>query len=243
MVLGSEHNQVFDIPYETALVCDAYMAANVQDVIMLFGDSITQGGWDDGGFGQKLSHVYARRLDVLNRGLSGYNTEWAIPVFEQCFATQHEQKHTPTVRLLTIWFGANDACLKPSPQHVPLDRFVVNLKHIVQMVQSPSSAYYSPRTKIILITPPPVSTLQRGADLASRNPPLKLDRDFNVTKSYAAAVMQVGQEEGVPVLDIWNLLWKACGEHEEGLSKYLADGLHLNKEGYAVSPVVLLGSC
>ena len=27
--------------------------------------------------------VYARKLDVLNRGLSGYNTEWAIPVFEQ----------------------------------------------------------------------------------------------------------------------------------------------------------------
>jgi len=27
--------------------------------------------------------VYARKLDVINRGLSGFNTEWAIPVFEQ----------------------------------------------------------------------------------------------------------------------------------------------------------------
>ena len=27
--------------------------------------------------------VYSRKLDVINRGLSGFNTEWAIPVFEQ----------------------------------------------------------------------------------------------------------------------------------------------------------------
>lgn len=27
--------------------------------------------------------VYARKYDILNRGFSGYNTEWAIPVAEQ----------------------------------------------------------------------------------------------------------------------------------------------------------------
>lgn len=27
--------------------------------------------------------VYARKLDVLNRGFSGYTTEWAIPIFKQ----------------------------------------------------------------------------------------------------------------------------------------------------------------
>ena len=33
---------------------------------------------------QKNSQVvYCRKLDVINRGLSGFNTEWAIPVFEQ----------------------------------------------------------------------------------------------------------------------------------------------------------------
>ena len=79
------------------------MAANVIDAIMLFGDSITQGSWELDGIGARLSCwfllgsfrgemgltdlrnlvVYARKLDVINRGLSGYNTEWAIPVFEQ----------------------------------------------------------------------------------------------------------------------------------------------------------------
>ncbi|EEB87708.1 hypothetical protein MPER_14852, partial [Moniliophthora perniciosa FA553] len=101
------------------------MAACVQDCIMLFGDSITQGAWDEGGFGAKmtpyiLQDVYARKLDVLNRGLSGYNTDWAMPLFKKFLATQEQQKYTPKVRLVVIWFGANDACIKPSPQHVPI---------------------------------------------------------------------------------------------------------------------------
>lgn len=65
------------------LVLAIPMAANVLDTIVLFGDSITQGGWQPHGFAQRLAYVYARKLDVTNRGLSGYNTEWAIPVFEQ----------------------------------------------------------------------------------------------------------------------------------------------------------------
>ena len=90
--------QVFSLPF---LHCN--MSANVQNSIMLFGDSITQGGWETGmnGFGaslaRELPHIdnrcgmilrffldrYARKLDVINRGFSGYNTEWGIPVFEQ----------------------------------------------------------------------------------------------------------------------------------------------------------------
>jgi hypothetical protein len=29
------------------------------------------------------AEAYARKLDVVNRGFSGYNSRWAIPVFEQ----------------------------------------------------------------------------------------------------------------------------------------------------------------
>lgn len=36
------------------------MAATIQEAIMLFGDSITQGGWEPGlnGFGERLSREY-----------------------------------------------------------------------------------------------------------------------------------------------------------------------------------------
>lgn len=34
--------------------------------------------------------IYARRLDVINRGMSGYNTDWGIPVFEQAWPDYFE---------------------------------------------------------------------------------------------------------------------------------------------------------
>ncbi|KAH9484034.1 GDSL esterase [Psilocybe cubensis] len=211
------------------------MAAHVQDVFMLFGDSITQGAWEPGlnGFGQRLSHVYARKLDVLNRGLSGYNTEWGIPVFEQCIAKRSDE-NAPKLRVLAIWFGANDACILPSPQHVPLTKFSSNLNKMVDMVKSPESPRYSPDTRIILISPPPVNTLARRADLAARNPPLALDREFEITRAYSEAVREVANAQNVPFVDVWNAIWTAAGENEESLSKFLGDGLHLNEDGYKI---------
>ncbi|KAJ7752012.1 GDSL Lipase/Acylhydrolase [Mycena metata] len=199
------------------------------DVIMLFGDSITQGGWSDGGFGARLANAYSRKFDVLNRGLAGYNTEWALPVLEQCLPNKRDQQHVAKIKLLVVWFGANDACIKPSPHHVPLPKFTDNLNRIVHLVHSAD-----PSTKIILVTPPPVNTHQRLANLASRDPPLALDRNFEVTKEYAEAVKAAAGASNVPVVDVWTAIWKAAGEREEALSRYLSDGLHLLPDGYAV---------
>jgi len=80
------------------------MTTNYQDLIVLFGDSLTQMSWGPelDGIGARLASasiliiaskahfiscnavdLYARKLDVLNRGFSGYNTDWALPVWEQ----------------------------------------------------------------------------------------------------------------------------------------------------------------
>ena len=109
------------------------------------------------------------------------------------------------------------------------------------MVRSPSSEYYSPKTCVLLISHPPVNTYQRGADLASRDPPRNCDRDFGITKLYAEAVVKTGQEEGVPVTDVWTVIWEAAGKEERALSAYLSDGLHLNEKGYEVR--AHLGAC
>lgn len=102
------------------------------------------------------------------------------------------------------------------------------------MVRSPASEYYSPKTRILLISPPPVNTHQRGAELASRDPPRKCDRDFELTKLYAEAVVKTAREEGVTVTDVWSVVWEAAGKDEQALSAYLLDGLHLNAKGYEV---------
>lgn len=193
-------------------------------------------------------------MDIINRGLSGYNTEWAIPVFEQvgkaqsslqstklsqCFATREQQKHLPTVRLLVIWFGANDACLAQSPQHVSPPKFASNLKHLINLVQSPKSEYYSPDTRIILVTPPPINTYQRRAELEDRDPPIALDRDFETTRLYAETVKDVAREEEVGIVDIWTKMWDAVDHEEQALSKFSGDGLHLNNAGYQVCPKII----
>ncbi|KDQ59533.1 hypothetical protein JAAARDRAFT_33109 [Jaapia argillacea MUCL 33604] len=205
------------------------MAAYVQDVIMLLGDSLTQGGVEPYGFSQRLSATYVRKLDVLNRGFGGYTTEWAIPVFEQIFAKQHEQQHVPKVRLLTIFYGANDAALAPSPQHVELPTYKSNLTKLIHMVTSPSSQWYSPETKIILIAPPPVNPVQWAEHIGGVS-----DRKFEVTKLYAEAVKEVGATEGLPVVDSWTGIWDKTGHDQSKLPTYLSDGLHLTPAGYEV---------
>ncbi|KAK7014997.1 GDSL Lipase/Acylhydrolase [Favolaschia claudopus] len=208
------------------------MAATVQDAIILFGDSITQGGWTEDGFGARLANAYSRKLDVLNRGLAGYNTDWAIPVLKQCLAPRDGSELLPKVRLLVVWFGANDAVLETGSQHVPLPKFIENLKYMVNLVHSAESPYYSPTTKILLVTPPPVNTYQRAADLGSREPAMALDREFERTKGYAKGVKEAAAVSKVEVVDVWTAIWKKAGEKEQALSRYLSDGLHLNRDGY-----------
>ena len=158
----------------------------------------------------------------------------------QFLAKQQEKQDAQRIRLLTIWFGCNDACLPGSRQHVPLTSFATNLATLIQMVRSPESPYYSPITKIILINPPPINSFQIGPCLLDKvNPTLppkyRFDWSFKVTKAYAEEVLKVGEKENVPVVDVWTRIWEAAGKNESSLETFLFDGLHLNEAGYQVS--------
>ena len=91
--------------------------------IVLWGDSLTQTSWD--GWGGKLADRYQRRADVLNRGMSGYNSSWFL---------QLPEESVENAVLCTIWFGANDASLpEHNPHHyVSLDDYKSNLKTLVE---------------------------------------------------------------------------------------------------------------
>ncbi|KAH9857692.1 SGNH hydrolase [Lenzites betulinus] len=211
------------------------MTANVQDAIVLLGDSLTEFANSPEGMATKLTDAYMRKLDVVNRGFSGYNTDWIIPVFEQIWPKQHEQQHHPTARLLVVWFGANDASLPLIKQHVPLERYEANLAWFVHTLRSPESAYYSPKTHLVFMTAPPVQPSRWAAFLAQAfDRPAVLDRTLELSKVYAEAAKKVGEREGVPVVDIWSKIWEAAGETEDGLTPFLADGLHLTGKGYDV---------
>ncbi|GER24476.1 SGNH hydrolase-type esterase superfamily protein [Striga asiatica] len=99
--------------------------------IYLFGDSITEESFSDGGWGASLADHFARTADIVLRGYSGYNTRWALKIIERVFPSTEIEKEAAAI---TIFFGANDACLPDRSskfQHVPLEEYKQNLQALI----------------------------------------------------------------------------------------------------------------
>lgn len=224
----SERMQSQDLSYSTS-----------RDELVMFGDSITQFAWQKGGIGSELANFYQRRLDLVNRGYSGYNTTWALHVAKTVFPTEFvESRQIKKKRIVTIWLGANDAVLPPKPQSVEIPQFKENLNKLIDIIEAHDQRTTwtngGQKTLIMLITPPPISISMRAADCAARFPdwkPENMDRDPIRSRQFAESVCQVAKERGLPVIDCWTSITKAAGD-VEGLSRYLCDGLHLTSDGY-----------
>lgn len=164
----------------------------------------------------------------------GYNTDWALPILRQILPKVEDQhREAARIELMTIFFGANDAALPFSHQHVPLDRYKSNLKTMVDMIKTSSSPYYNPNLRLLLITPPPLNESQYLERCKENGSPL--DRTSDNTRQYAETVIEFGNEHSIPVVNIWNVLTEKAKEHSEGLSYFSFDGLHLNGNGYKVN--------
>ncbi|EIW81976.1 SGNH hydrolase [Coniophora puteana RWD-64-598 SS2] len=234
----------------------AFKPRRLPGEIVLFGDSLTQRSWQPGGLAQRLADAYVRKLDVVNRGLGGYQSTWGTRVLEQLLA-QRNAPGTPSIELITIWFGANDAAPPGTGQHVPLHQFTLNLHRMIDMVRgpptTPSSPSPSPSHNSALSDPTAPHTPQpyipppdhnAAPDPATRmlllTPPppapqvwnlAHFPRQIALTRAYAAEVRAVGRQRGVPVVDVWaGLSVAAVGEAY--VARFLVDGLHLNREGY-----------
>jgi len=207
-------------------------------LILLLGDSITQLSFSaiNAGWGAHLADIYQRRADVLNRGKSGYNTDWFLGYMNTTEGKQDifGSDHNPlNVRIATIFFGANDASdPKLNPRHhVPLQRYKDNLKKIAREVVT----HVGHQVKIIIICPPPVHHDTRlkfqverwGADKATG----ELERTLELSGKYATAAAEVAAELNVPHLNLWKEMQSASPGPDEPWSKYLNDGLHLSREG------------
>ncbi|RCI03106.1 hypothetical protein CU098_012489 [Rhizopus stolonifer] len=199
--------------------------------ILLFGDSITQFSFDPElkGFGTRLANAYVRKTDVINRGFSGYNTDWALPILRQLLPTvQAQAEQGCCIQLMTIFFGANDAALPITGQHVPLNRYKSNIKAMIDMIRNPTSPFYNPKLRLILITPPPLNESQWSKHCEERGE--QLNRFNKAAREYAECVMDIGRETQTPVADIWSRIMDKAVDSD--LSDFLLDGLHLNEKGY-----------
>ena len=222
----------------------------------MLGDSLTQFGYE--GWAGDLADRYQRRADVLNRGMSGYNTRWFLRHAAAGTTTGGIWGEAGAVALVTIWFGANDAATLD--QNVPLGEYRTNLAALVARSRE---AY--PDAGILLITPPPVAENQRiayhkaelrGGEIGTTTTTYESAvadgtvavRTNGTTGSYAAACKAVAAESGVPCLDLFSVFTEAAakaakakagetsggGGDDGGLEGFFTDGLHFGPEGHAV---------
>lgn len=210
------------------------------DKFLLFGDSITQGSYDQSSgfaFAAALQHDYVRRLDVVNRGFAGYNTSHALRILPSII-------HPPTyskIRLMTVFFGANDAASEGLIQHVPLEEYRTNLHKIIT-----HEALRAHNARLILIAPPPICEYKIEDDVRE-NSKVHKRRMAARTKEYADVALQVGQEAGIPTVNLWSAFMKYAGWSEgepllgcktqlrnEKLGALLSDGIHFTSKGYEI---------
>jgi len=186
--------------------------------IVLFGDSITQRGFDvqQRGWVASLSHAYTRKADVINRGYSGYNTRWALkvlPIYSKDIMNMRDK-----IKLVTIFFGANDAALADRcGQHVPVAEYKMNLGKILDSMSSTLND-----CAFILISPPPVD--EDSWKEYQCTP--ESNRTLEQSELYSKACSEVAHEKGTFFVDVWQAImnsddWKGC----------LCDGLHLSGKG------------
>ncbi|XP_057764358.1 GDSL esterase/lipase At5g45920-like [Salvia miltiorrhiza] len=188
--------------------------------LYLFGDSITEMSFGDGGWGASLANHFARQADVVLRGYSGYNTRWALKVIQKVFPATGE---APLA--VTVFFGANDAALPDRYggfQHVPLDEYKQNLLAIVAFFKK-----QWPSTRIILITPPPIDEDARLLNPYANNPSGLPERTNEVAGRYAKHCLDVAAECGLPAIPLYDKMQ----QRPDWKKALLSDGLHLTQKG------------
>jgi lysophospholipase L1-like esterase len=147
--------------------------------VVAFGDSITQHGFntDAHGWIAKLADWWTRRVDVLNRGYSGYNSRWAKIIFEEVILAENPD-------FLFIFFGANDAIEETALHHVPLAEYSENIRYMVKVAKQ-----RFPTMSIVLITPPPI--YEEALLEANRAKGRGLDRTNERFKSFSSQICLV----------------------------------------------------
>lgn len=231
----------------------------------MFGDSITEFAFDqqavegagsgEGAYqfalGAALQNRYARRLQVLHRGFSGYTSRQGVSLARGILACEHDGKpEMQRVRLAYVFFGTNDARRRgTSPennQHVPLDQYVANMMAIVD-------EFETRQIPLVVVLP----TFHDQRMWSETHPEDLKTGDFRSTelnRAYGRELAKACAKKGVPVVDLMGEM----ARHAEGVldakeadqttaqtedlatpvipdcSLYLRDGVHFTGLGYHV---------
>ncbi|KAI8926900.1 SGNH hydrolase-type esterase domain-containing protein [Entophlyctis helioformis] len=214
-----------------------------QDRILLFGDSLTQRGFKPAtaGWTSHLADAYLGKADIVNRGYSGYNTDWCRQILPSVVRSLAPHPSlAPSILFATLFLGANDAALPDvNPhQHVPVDRYAANVESMIQTLRA------SATDRIVLITPPPLHEADWAAYRKSQGG--VLDRRNSFARQYRDASIRVATALGVPYIDTWTVFLgsdladriaataELSAADDAKIVALFEDGLHFSAQGNAL---------
>jgi isoamyl acetate esterase len=209
---------------------------HLRRVALMVGDSITQYGYAEkclppgsgyatpafpegigAGWTGLVADHYARKVDVINRGLSGYNTRKACAVLPRIL----DEYADGSLLFATLLLGTNDSVPDEDDElcsHVPLEEYEANLKRMASSLMLKAS-------RVCLLSPPSVD--EAGSALGGRQ--------NATTSAYAAVCKRVAEGLGLLFVDTF----VAMRERDDA-NEMLFDGVHLSAKGNAfVASLVL----
>lgn len=225
--------------YEINRLLQAQTSYTDYNKFLMFGDSITEYAFNQTPvssekiefcLGAALQNVYVRKLQVIQRGFSGYNSRDAVPLIRSILKTEHDNvPDSQKIKIGYVFFGSNDSRKKgissKNKEHVPLEDFIRNIEIVV-------SEFKKRNIPVILITPglhdSALWNVVDPQDLVTGD-----YRDNETQKLYQDAMKENFSD--VPMICLFDIMsdWmksKATNPHD--LSELLYDGIHLNGTGY-----------
>lgn len=186
---------------------------------IILGDSNTQFGFSvDSGWVSKISDLLQRKCDVVNRGFSGYNTDHIKTMLPDIFG----EFDSKLICGVVVMLGSNDSTMNTNQiQHVPLERYKQNLKHIIDYLLSLNIQ----RESIILVSCPMINDAKWLEE--SRRMNREVSHSNKLVTDYAKSSIEIAKEKGASFVDFH----KVMRDYGDGYGELLKDGLHLSEKG------------
>ncbi|KAK2361083.1 GDSL esterase/lipase CPRD49 [Trifolium repens] len=184
---------------------------------VLFGSSIVQHSYYEG-WGATLSHLYARKADIILRGYASWNSRRALQILDQIFPKDAIEQPS----LVIVYFGGND-CIRPHPSglgpHVPLEEYIENMRKIAIHIRSLSES-----TRIIFLTNPPINEETIKYNIDEFGQPLRTNE---ICRIYSEACLDLCREMEIKAVDTWSAIQKK----DDWKNVCFIDGVHLSNVG------------
>ncbi|KAK4393665.1 GDSL esterase/lipase CPRD49 [Sesamum angolense] len=197
------------------------MVGPERPLFVLFGSSIVQLSFSNGGWGAILSDIYARKLDKEIRS--------DIPMTFLCscrLTILLVQDAAIQPSLVIVYFGGNDSMGAHSSglgPHVPLPEYIKNMRKIAIHLKN-----LSDNTRLIFLSCPPVNEAKLRENTSSYFS--ELVRTNELCRIYSEACIELCREMDLKVIDLWTAIQK----REDWLNACFTDGVHLSAEGSKV---------